>query len=88
MDGTATLSNTLSVAMDKRQQLDVYPSPAKDKIVIVSPSTSNFSIYDILGHQILRGSLSENSTDVDVSALPTGMYWVRVQDAVTKFVKQ
>jgi Secretion system C-terminal sorting domain len=80
--------SALSGEINKPQKLDVYPNPTTNKIVIVSESTSNFAIYDILGHQILRGSLSNNSTDVDVSALPTGIYWVRVQEAVSKFVKQ
>lgn len=71
------------------------PNPAKDWIIIsISELTANFllSIFNVRGEKILERQLTDNETQLDISALPRGVYFVRVQDEkgvqVAKMVKE
>jgi hypothetical protein len=86
-DGTANLSNTVSVIFNSNQKLKVFPNPTKDKLSIISESIENYSIIDVLGREILRGVISGNQTDVDVSNLSSGMYLVKTKTESVKFSK-
>jgi Leucine-rich repeat (LRR) protein len=87
-DGTATLSNIVSVTFTANQKLQVFPNPAKDKLTIMGEVNSAYVIFDALGRAILRGTLSDNQTDINVAHLPSGMYFIKVKDASVKFFKQ
>ena len=74
-----------------------YPNPVSDKLMIEwqgqMSGSGNFSIFNIQGVGMMSGGLNgENSTEIDVSLLPSGMYFVQVgQDSrpffVRKFIK-
>ena len=76
-------------------ELQVYPNPAKDKIVIElqgqHPGQKNiFSIYNYQGQILLQQSSQEDKTELDISRLEKGIYFLRVitgQTTVTeKFI--
>ena len=54
-------------------------------LIIEAEATGNYQIFNLLGQQILRGSLS--TKEIDVSALPEGSYILRVGEEKVKFVK-
>jgi pimeloyl-ACP methyl ester carboxylesterase len=87
-DGTAKVSNTIAVAFGINTKLQVFPNPAKNTLTILSEATGDYIIFDIIGREILRGALSDNRVDVDVSILPTGMYLVKTKDESVKFFKE
>jgi trimeric autotransporter adhesin len=69
----------------------LFPNPASNQIHLKNVQSSpqlEISIYDCIGHLVLRVG---NSTVVDVSALSTGMYYMRVSDenrvSVQSFIK-
>ncbi|MBR6417790.1 MAG: S8 family peptidase [Bacteroidales bacterium] len=64
-----------------RPNLVVYPSPADDHITIVTGSNKpqQASIYSIDGRCMMQVTVNLEST-VDISSLPQGIYFVRVQD--------
>ena len=73
---------------------DISPNPATDFIEITvgegskAALTSGIKIYNIFGQTVLSvGAILELPSRVDVSALPPGIYFVRLGDKVTKFVK-
>ena len=69
----------------------VYPNPTKGILFIKPPSTENFrvSVYDFAGNKILS---EENSYQLDLTAFPTGIYGVVVNQSddisKTKIIKQ
>lgn len=71
-----------------------YPNPVNDKLMIEwqgqMGSSGNFSIFNIQGVGKMSGSLhGKNSTEIDVSLLPSGMYFVQVgQDNQPLFVRK
>ena len=56
--------------------MDAYPNPFKD-IIIFNKKISLVSIFDTTGACVLA---SEQVASVDVSALPSGFYIVRIVD--------
>jgi photosystem II stability/assembly factor-like uncharacterized protein len=88
LDGKTDYSKTVFVAYNKAQKLQIFPNPVKDKITILGASKDDFKITDLLGRVILRGTLSDNQTEVDVSALPSGLYLLQTTEAVEKFLKE
>jgi hypothetical protein len=72
-----------------------YPNPATDKITVESPKEvkgTNLAIVNIEGQQIITCQITEPKTQIDISNLPSGVYFVRLTCertvSVGKFVKQ
>lgn len=61
----------------------IYPNPATDLITVVSPaglSGSAYSLSDVLGKTVLTGKLVRGSTQININALPVGMYILKTGD--------
>jgi hypothetical protein len=59
----------------------VYPNPATDKISIKLHDDnvgSIISILDIEGQQLLQQTITAQTTTIDISPIPEGMYFVKV----------
>ena len=75
------LVNTEEQLLEK--QFDIYPNPAKERLVIdlakeVNLADSNVEVFNSLGQKVLYQSLQNSQTTLDISALETGVYWVKV----------
>ncbi|HEY6170728.1 MAG TPA: T9SS type A sorting domain-containing protein, partial [Candidatus Kapabacteria bacterium] len=55
-----------------------YPNPTSSEMTITSPSPSSFTISNAAGQEIRKGLTMAGQTRIDVSALPSGVYFVRV----------
>ena len=82
---TGIEANTTSTA------ISIYPNPANDLLYIISNENNRYcgsvSSYD--GKEILR---FEDATSIDISSLPKGIYFLRIQMKndirVIRFIKQ
>ena len=79
----------------KSSQISIYPNPATDKITIETSATqgqSQLSVMNLNGEEVLTRSLIKPKTQIDISNLPIGIYFVRLSNDKTvevgKFVKQ
>jgi acetyl esterase/lipase len=61
--------------------LHLYPSPATDRVFIDLPHKTTLGVFDLQGAEVLRRTLPQGTVDLDVSALPAGIYEVRSLDA-------
>ena len=75
-------------------QLITYPNPATDFIEISvgagsKPAlTGDIKIYNIFGQTVLSvGAILELPSRVDISTLVPGLYFIRLGDKVSKFIK-
>lgn len=72
----------------------VYPNPAENHLIITRSSTSNMQveIYNVNGVVLQTTEMTDNTKEVDISALTTGIYFIRLTDnenSVTKrFIKK
>lgn len=59
----------------------LYPNPAHDFVTVMSGSaqTGIITVYNSIGQEVLvRRAYSGAPVELDVSALPTGVYYVSV----------
>ncbi len=75
------LDYTTSItANTNNNKISIYPNPAKDKFTITNLNNAKINIYNITGKIILsQESLSENS-NVDISHLKSGIYFVKIKN--------
>ena len=75
-----------SVAVDER--LSVYPNPAADVLHIdTAEPVSDVAVYSMSGAEVLRIE-GESVRQIDVSGLPAGMYVLKADGKVARFVKK
>jgi photosystem II stability/assembly factor-like uncharacterized protein len=89
--GTTGINESRTVA----NSLIIFPNPAKNKITISSSAitgNTQLSIFNVNGEKVLERQLTNNETQIDISVLPRGVYFVRVQNEkmveVRKMIKQ
>ena len=75
-----------AVAVDER--LSVYPNPAADVLHIdTAEPVSDVAVYSMSGAEVLRIE-GESVRQIDVSGLPAGMYVLKADGKVARFVKK
>jgi uncharacterized repeat protein (TIGR01451 family) len=71
----------------------LYPNPASDMLTVSMDKVqySSLSITNSIGQEVLRQAISNSKTNIDISKLPTSVYYVTLSDSsgsiVKKFVK-
>jgi hypothetical protein len=75
-------------------EITIIPNPSKDKITISSSAITGItilSIFNVNGEKVLERQLTDIETQIDISTLPRGVYFVRLQGEkmveVGKFIK-
>lgn len=68
----------------------IYPNPATDHVIIETKSNlsgKKFQILDNIGRIILSGILNPTMTEVDMTALPSGIYLLDIPGVTSRFHK-
>lgn len=88
-DTTTTISRNLKENLISND-VNVFPNPVKDKLIINSPENLNkvYILYDIDGHIIASGKLTNSITVVDITNIPNGIYFVKIGEQYTKIYKK
>ena len=70
-------------------QLKTYPNPVIDKLIIESPGQNQlYEIIDVNGRVLNNGFITSNPFELDFSNLPSGAYFLRVEQKLThKIIK-
>ncbi len=73
----------------------ITPNPAREKITVISGTPLNnniLSIFNVCGKKVLEKRLFKEEKTINISTLPCGVYFVRVQDeknvVVAKMIKE
>jgi hypothetical protein len=81
--------------IDTGKGITIIPNPSKDKITISSSAITGItqlSIFNVSGEKVMERKLTDNETQIDISALPRGVYFVKLQNEkmveVGKMVKE
>ena len=81
--------------INKSSSFSVYPNPADNNIIIENNSLSKnaiISIYNLQGQLMLIKSLKQEKTEVEISSLAKGLYFIKAQTdngfEIQKFIKQ
>ena len=100
-DGRETeFSNTIylgpSVGIEEitttEKSIEVYPNPVRDCLTLNGDGILHLSLFTITGARVLESTANHNKVEIDMSAMPQGMYIMRVQTKegiiVRKVVKE
>lgn len=75
-----TVHLVLSTGSNALQTLTCYPNPVKNVLNLKNASAINsVAIYNTLGQQVLNSAVNTTETNLDLSALSNGIYFVKVQ---------
>ena len=72
-----------NVASTTIADLNFYPNPVTNgKIYITSKNTTakDVTIYDVLGKRVLQTTLNVNSKEVNIGALNSGVYIIKIKE--------
>ncbi|MBL7926739.1 MAG: T9SS type A sorting domain-containing protein [Bacteroidia bacterium] len=77
------------------QNVTLHPNPASTQLTVQVPNANmvyvTVAIYDVIGNILQAPAIKEISNDsftVDINHLSTGMYFIKVNHRVLRFVKQ
>jgi Zn-dependent metalloprotease len=89
---TLIVTPNLSVAQNVKQNVVIFPNPAKNQITIKGEFDSNESItiFNLLGQRVIERNSISSEERIDVSKLESGVYTVYFNSSKSsyKFVKE
>ena len=75
-------SAPLGIADNHASGILVYPNPVHQNVIVLLPSSGNVSasleLYALDGRKYLEQMIRLSKTELDLSALPSGMYFLKV----------
>jgi Secretion system C-terminal sorting domain len=81
-DGRTTNSKAVSVLQNGKLNVKITPNPVKDNVNISldKESEKNFvTVYDVVGRSVMTTQFSGNQSELNVSNLIKGIYFINVQ---------
>ena len=82
------LCNPLSVEYDSSIQLSLLPNPAESYITINNINSEFVELYSFSGVLLLRiDTKYKTDTNLDISKYPSGVYFIKTQNTMSKFIK-
>lgn len=82
-------TSTINEPLNERKKLHVFPNPASESITIIMDISENldYSIYSLLGEQVLSGNVDSNHKTIDISNLNPNIYFFRLGTQTIKLIK-
>ena len=70
-----------------KERIFIFPNPARNLLEInTEDENKNIIIYNSVGEVLIHKVTAENQ--IDVSALDSGLYFLKINDMVFKFIKE
>ena len=73
-----TVDQGTGVVENSNVQVKVFPNPAEGFVNVTAEGLQNITLIDMMGRIVKEQSASQSATVVDLSNLPTGLYFLRV----------
>lgn len=78
-------------ALSKQPAMSVFPNPSTGQVIVLlehPPLPLQMLLYNSTGQVVLQQSLQENKNVLELSQLPTGVYWMSLTDNSGQLVGQ
>jgi len=64
-----------------QNSLSIYPNPVHDRVTIEwnEHKPAPFALYDLIGKEVLSSTLNQGKNELELSSLPSGIYFYSVQ---------
>ncbi len=79
-----TTGVAVGIASEENNIISIYPNPANTTLFVSGLDHFDYEIYDRIGKLILNGKASE--TGINISNLDAGMYLLKTEKGVSKFL--
>ncbi len=88
-----TVAGVLGINEQSIEGLSIYPNPTKNTLNIIAKTPiTNIELYNVLGQVLISEKSTSNISQINVSALRTGNYFVKITSEnnteVVRFLKQ
>ena len=77
-----------AVSENEVASINLYPNPANDVVRISAEADAMVEILDMAGRVVMNVNVVEGENAINVADLQSGVYFVRMNNAVVKFVKR
>lgn len=78
MFGTIIVEQLVGIGEKFRRNITFYPNPVADQLTVTSLyKLDTYEIYNVLGMKVSAGQATGNVTDINLSNLQSGLYFVR-----------
>jgi hypothetical protein len=67
--------------------IGVYPNPTKNTVNIKITEDVHYELFSTLGQRLLEGDLTGNNKQIDLSQLPTSLYYLHIEGQIIKLIK-
>lgn len=83
-------SEKLSIEEEEGLNMKLYPNPANNRVTIETPNIleATYSLFDYVGKTIITGPIQGGTALVDVSALKSGVYFIKVEGGQTSSTRK
>ena len=87
------INNHIGIDETTTETFSVYPNPTNGVITIVgtwraaSPQSMEYTITNICGQIVMKGTISSDNQQINVSELSCGMYFIKIEDKSIKIIK-
>lgn len=86
---TLTFNTCTNINELNKTALSIYPNPTNSYITINSENDLGMiKITNLLGAEVLTLETKETTSKIDVSNLTSGVYFIKVKNSITKFIKE
>ena len=77
------------LGVDTPETLDVsiYPNPTNSILTVTVQLAVDYQVFSSLGKRLLGGKLVANKNHIDISQLPAGIYYIRIENETFKVLK-
>jgi pimeloyl-ACP methyl ester carboxylesterase len=69
------------------QAIGYSPNPTKNTVTFNNTEKVLFELFSPLGQSLLKNELTPENNQIDVSAFPTGIYYLRIKNKTIKLIK-
>ncbi len=92
----ANFASGMEVEKKKPESIQIYPNPAQNELHVQLNQTQGrqLAIYNLIGKAVSQHRVQGSNARLDISTMPSGIYFLRVMDskgkvvATRKFTKQ
>ena len=89
-DGKFTYHKTIAISATNSNTINVYPNPSNGVFIVSglnNPSTNDITIYNSTGQIVKSYNKIPNNFKVDISELPSGIYYIKSDNITVKIIK-
>ena len=69
-------------------ELNIYPNPFNDIIIVESELIGTINVYNTLTQLLISQSKNSTKTELDLSNLESGIYFVELKNQLFKIIKE